>query len=401
MNKNTTIIAFIALILGVFLGFILFNNPQRSVQKPEDEKKIAYWVAPMDSNYRRDTPGKSPMGMDLIPVYEDNNSEIRHDVGFTIPSHIQANLGLKVAPVTEEIFIPLIEATGRLAYDETRIFRLQVRAEGWVEKLFIQAIGENVKRGDKLFALYSPDIATALGEYKETLRGSSKIRQKASKNRLISLGLSEQSINEALTDGDFTHAIIFYAPEDGVVTNLGVREGSNLVKNTIAFEITDPSNLWLIADVFETDAFGLNQNASAEIIGQDGLIQMAKIDHIYPELDHLSRTIKVRFNISNPAQKLRPGQFFTVNIKENPAHSLTIPENAVIRLGSGNHVIIAHDKNRFEAAEIKLGKSAKGRIQVLKGLSIGEKIVTSGQFMLDSESSFTGEKLRLLETHHD
>lgn len=399
MSKQTIFMTLAALIVGLGLGFLLFTgHGEMSPSPAPEEKKIAYWVAPMDPAYRRDRPGKSPMGMDLIPVYEENGgSQGKNDPGFIISANVQANLGLKTAPVTNEEFSPIIEATGRLTYDENKISRLQVRTEGWVEKLYVRTVGENVKKGDRLFALYSPVIATALGEYADARRGKSTAFKKLSKGRLMALGLSERTINEAVKSGNWSQAIIFYAPQDGVVTRLGIRDGSIAAKNTVAFEITDPTNLWLIADVFETDSDDLKQGAHAEIIGQTGKLYHGMIDHIYPDLDPVSRTVQVRLNLPNPDGKLRPGQFFTVNIHGDPEMSLIIPTSAVIRLGTGNHVMVAHEQGRFEAAEIELGKSSGDKIQVLHGLKEGERVVTSGQFLLDSESSFTGAKLRILD----
>ena len=395
MNKQTIFMTVAALIVGLGIGSLLFNKP---VETKSKEKKISYWVAPMDASYRRDKPGKSPMGMDLIPVYEDTGEQMgTGGTGFTISANVQANLGIKTALVRLEEFTPLIKATGRLAYDKNRISRLQVRTEGWVEKLYVRTVGEHVKKGDRLFALYSPVIATALGEYADARRGKSAAFKKLSKGRLVALGLTEQTILDAVKSGDWTQAIIFYAPQNGVVTTLGVREGSIVAKNTIAFEITDPTNLWLMADVFESDADDVKYGAKVEIFSQNGRSHHDTIDHIHPNLDPISRTVRVRLNLSNPVGEFRPGQFFTVNIHGEAENSLIIPKSAVIRLGTGNHVMVAHEFGRFEAAEIELGKSSGDQIQVLRGLKEGERVVTSGQFLLDSESSFTGAKLRILE----
>jgi len=402
MNKQTVITAFLTLIVGTCLGFLLFNASEDRPENTPKEKKIAYWVAPMDANYRRDAPGKSPMGMDLIPVYEtDDNPAAADQPGFTIAAHVQANLGIKTAPVIQADFTPVIQATGRLAYDQRKISHIQIRAEGWVEKLYVRAEGEKVKKGDRLLAFYSPDIAAALGEYYTARQGNSTGLKKLTKARLFAFGLSEKTIEQALNAGNWDNgiwheALIIYAPQDGVISRLGVREGSILAKNTVAFEITDPANLWVIADVYESDGPGLDQNSPAEIILQDGTIYRAMIDHIYPGLDPLTRTIQIRFNLPNSSGKFRPGQFFAVNILGQPEVSLVIPTTAVIRLGTGNHVMIAHGQGRFEAAKVTLGASSGQKIQIRQGLKEGEEVVISGQFMLDSESSFAGAKLRIL-----
>ncbi|MBL4800306.1 MAG: efflux RND transporter periplasmic adaptor subunit [Emcibacter sp.] len=424
MNMQTAFMSLTGLIVAVGLGLIYFNRQEEAAASPspklqqetQKDKEIAYWVAPMDPNYRRDKPGRSPMGMDLVPVYEtaasnggatgsDRKDSARGANGIHIAANIQANLGIKTAPVVSGDFTPIILAPAHLVYDDNRISRVQVRAEGWVEKLYVRSAGEIVKKGDALFALYSPEIATALGEYADARKRKSMGLQKLAKRRLRALGLSDQTISASLKShlktglksGNGTQVITFHAPRDGVVTRLDIREGSIVAKNTVAFEITDPTNLWLIADVFENDAAGLKQGATVDIIGSDDSHRQAMIDHIYPDLDKRTRTIQVRLNLPNPDGNLRPGQFFTVHIHGPAERSLIIPRQAVIRLGRGNHVMLAHGNGHFEAAQITLGKTSGDTIQVLHGLKKGEQVVTSGQFLLDSESSFSGARLRILD----
>lgn len=386
----------VVLLIGLAVGYILFSDNTGDMPSSEmspDEKEIAYWVAPMDPDYRRDGPGKSPMGMELVPVYEGEESG-GSDIGFTVSPNLLASLGVKTTSAEIVKFAPLIEATGRIAYDETRTSRVQVRTEGWVEQLIVRAVGETVEKGDLLFTLYSPDIASALAEYGQAIQSNSQRLKGLARSRLTALGLDDRTIQQAKQSGNWSEPINVYAPSSGVVTMLGVREGSLIAKNTVAFEITDPSNVWLIADVFESQADQLKLGQIAQIKGPNYEGQ-ATVDYIYPELDPMLQTLRVRFNIANGEGTIKSGQYYRASIAPDASEVLTVPDSAVIRLGTGNHVIVAHGDGHFEAAEVITGQSSDGLTVIQKGLKVGERVVVSGQFMLDSESSFTGASLRM------
>ena len=396
MNKLTLITSFITMLFGVAIGYFLLNSDivmQEEIKSPE--KEIAYWVAPMDPNYRRDKPGKSPMGMDLVPVYTGDDTA-QNDVGFKVSSNVLANLGVKTEAAEISPFAVIVEATGRVQYDETKTERVQVRSEGWVEELLMRAVGDKIKKGDLLFTLYSPAIASALAEYGQALSSGSKRLQSLTLGKLQALGIQERTINEVRKSGKWSAPIGFYAPLSGVVTKLGVRQGSLSAKNTIAFEITDPSTMWLIAEVFESQAKEVAVGQVATIIAEGAEIE-AVVDYIYPELDAKLQTARVRINVANENATIRAGQYFEVNILPQAFDQLTVPTSAVIRLGSGDRVILAHGGGKFEAAEVVIGASSGGRTVIRRGLSAGEEVVISGQFMLDSESSFTGAALRMAD----
>lgn len=394
--KNALIISTsIALFIGLAIGYFVFGeaeNMPMNVSNEAKEKEIAYWVAPMDPEYRRDTPGKSPMGMDLIPVYTVDDSV--SDAGFRVAAHTLANLGVKTVKAEMTAFAAPVEATGRIAYDETRTSHVHVRTEGWVEDLMVRAVGESVKEGDLLFTLYSPVVASALSEYGQALNSGSKRLQALALSRLKALGLDSRTISAAKKSGNWSAPIGFYAPQDGVVKKLGLREGSLSAKNTTAFEITDPSMLWLIADVFESQAGRVAIGQKVMIQGNDDAIA-ATVAHIYPDLDPKTKTVRVRMNVPNKEGRIRAGQYYQVSIMPESVDVLTVPSTAVIRLGSGNRVIVAHGGGRFEPAEVIIGASAQGVTVIKYGLSEGEDVVLSGQFMLDSESSFSGAAIRM------
>jgi Cu(I)/Ag(I) efflux system membrane fusion protein len=402
MNRQTITTSIVTLALGIAIGsfwgtFWSGNTPDNGtsgVEAPK-EKKAAYWVAPMDPNYRRDKPGKSPMGMDLIPVYEGEEGNST-DVGFTINPNVLANLGVKTSKVTFAAFVDGINATGQIMYDETLTSRVHMRTEGWVEKLVVRAVGDEVNEGDLLFTFYSPNLANALSEYGQTLKSNSSRLKSLAISRLKALGLEDRTIKAAQESGDWTAPISVFAPSTGVVTKLGVREGSLSAKNTIAFEITNPKNMWLIIDVFESQAHDVMVGQKVTVAGLEANSEVY-VDYIYPELDPKLQTVRVRINIPNEGRNIKTGQYFDAFIKPKSIDLLTVPTSAVIRLGSGNRVILSHGDGQFEAAEVFIGASANGRTVISAGLSEGESVVTSGQFMLDSESSFNGAALRMAD----
>lgn len=396
-KAKTFLVNLVVLIIGLAGGYYLFGSttaPQPDTAMDEGDKEIAYWVAPMDPNYRRDSPGKSPMGMDLIPVYEGEDTG-GQDIGFTVSPNILSSLGVKTVRAEVSEFSSIVNATGRIMYDETLMTRVQVRSEGWVETLSVRAIGESVKEGDLLFAIYSPDIANALAEYGQAQTSGSDRLRTIAHGRLKALGLNDRMINEAKESGDWASPIKVYAPSSGIVTKLGVREGSLAAMNTIAFEITDPSNVWLIADVFESQAPDVFVGQAVDISGVEFMGE-GRVDYIYPALDPMHQTVRVRVNVDNEDGTLKAGQFYEVKLKSNPERQLIIPDTAIIRLGNRNRVIVDHGDGQFQAAEVELGATSAGRTVIKAGLEEGERVVVSGQFMLDSESSFTGAELRMI-----
>ncbi len=397
-TRTKTILGNLAVLaIGVAVGYFLIgggNDRQLDTPPAGKEKEVAYWVAPMDPNYRRDTPGKSPMGMDLIPVFvgEEPGGE---DIGFSVSPNILASLGVKTAPAERSEFATRIDATGRIMYDETRVMRVQIRSEGWVESLAVRAIGETVRQNDLLFSIYSPEIASALAEFDQAQSSNSERLKALARGRLNALGLNDQMIKSAAESGDWSRPVNISSPATGVVTKLGVREGSLAAKNTVAFEITDASSVWLIADVFESQAPDVFVGQSVEVSGV-GYSGEGTVDYIYPELDPMHQTVRARIVVPNEDGKLRAGQFYEARLRSKSSRQLTVPDTAIIRLGSSNRVIVDYGDGQFQAAEVELGATSSGRTVIKAGLEEGEQVVISGQFMLDSESSFIGAELRMV-----
>ncbi len=393
MNAKIIYAATAALVMGLAAGYFLFSGaaPISQPIKQSGEKDVDYWVAPMDPNYRRDAPGKSPMGMDLIPVYVGQEAGA-NDVGFKIPANVLANLGVKVEAARIEEFAPKLPVTGKAYYNEEQTSLIHIRAVGWVEKLFVRSQGATVKKGDILFTFYSPEIATALSDYLQLKNTSQHLRDIAH-SRLEAYGLADQSIQSAVSNGNSHQPIPVFASRSGVVTKLGIFEGGRIAGDTVAYALTSPDTMWMIADVYPKHLSLIDQGQAVTLSSGN----VTSIDYIYPDADEKLQTLKVRMVLPNEDRSLKAGQYLAATITTKSKDVLTIPTLAIIRLGDMDRVIVAHGEGQFEAAEVRIGASSDGRTVIVSGLSEGEEVVVSGQFMLDSESSFSGASVRLTD----
>lgn len=372
----------------------------------EEGRKIAYYKAPMDPNFRSEKPGKSPMGMDLIPVYED---ELASGAGgktssVNIDASVVNNIGVRTAKVEYGSLRPSIRTVGRIEYDEERVANFHLRSSGWIERLSIRAEGEPVEKGALLFEVYSPDLVNAQAEFLQALRSGRAQYIEAGKDRLRALDISERQIANLEKSGQVQQYVKFYAPISGVVTALNVADGQYVKPDTEIMALADLSTVWLMSDVFESDADQLRMGA--RVLGnskfEPGTTIEGVVDYIYPDLDPMTRTIPVRTVLDNEDEDLKPGMFMTVSIAgPERAETTVIPREALIRTGRQERVILALDGGQFQPAAVTSGIEADGKIEILSGLNPREIVVVSGQFLIDSESSFTGAALRMQPMRHD
>ena len=363
------------------------------------EKKILYWVAPMDPNYRRDKPGKSPMGMDLIPVYEGQGKESGDDTSIVrIRPEVVNNLGVRTARVVPGDLGREINTVGYLNYDETMINHVHTRTEGWIEKLLVRAEGDHVKQGELLFELYSPTLVNAQEEYVQALAGGNARLKKASRDRLVALDIPESQIRQLEKDRDVSQYVKFYAPRTGVLINLKVREGMYVMPSNEVMAIASLDHVWLLAEVFERQANWVRsgQTAEATMPSMPGKVWQGKVDYVYPDLDARTRTLRVRLRFENPDEVLKPNMFAHVVINGDTERDvLSIPSEALIREAHSQHVILALGEGRFKVRDVVAGIESGDRVEIKSGLAEGDDIVTSAQFLLDSESSFKAGMQRM------
>lgn len=363
----------------------------------DSDRKIAYWVAPMDPNYRRDEPGKSPMGMDLIPVYEDEE-EREGEPSLKIDPTVVNNIGVKTQEVVREDMAREINTVGAIMIDEEARSDIHVRSEGWIEKLHVEAVGEKVEEGDALFELYAPALVAAQSEFIQALKIGRPALLSAATERLTALGMSAAQIDELKRTRTVRRSITVIAPQSGVVMSLNAREGIFLKPGDMAMRLADLSNVWIIADVFDTEAAWVEagDRAVMTLPAFPGEVWEGTVDYVYPTAEMMTRTVQVRLRFSNPGERLRPNMFANVTVGAEPKEDvLTIPPSAVIRSSRGDRVILALGEGRFRPAEVRTGMDSGGKVEVLAGLAEGERVVVESQFLIDSEASLTSGLLRL------
>jgi Cu(I)/Ag(I) efflux system membrane fusion protein len=374
---------------------------QQAGRKPlaEGERKALYWHDPMYPQQKFDKPGKSPfMDMQLVPVYADEKGE---QGGVTVSSRAQQNLGMRTAPAEATEIRQELPAVGTVQPDERRMARAEVRVSGWVEKLRVRAVNDPVQAGQVLADLYSPDLVSAQEEYLLARRmaqanAADEPLARAGRRRLEALGVSAGEIGKIEQSGAASRTMPILAPISGILSELGVREGAMVQPGMAAFTLTDLSSVWIIVEVPEAQAAMLRIGLRAQTRVQTlpGRTFEGRLDYIYPELNAQARTVKARITLANPGMALRPGMFVEVALVSAARKALTVPTEAVIQTGTRSVVIVV-DGERFRAATVKTGVERDGRTEILGGLKQGERVVASGQFLIDSEASLKGTLDRL------
>ena len=376
-----------------------------------DNKAPLYWVAPMDDSYRRDKPGKSPMGMDLVPVYANDDatsakSNERSPGTVMIPPNVQHNIGVKVAPVTIGTLQQTVTAVGNVAYDEDSIVHIHPRVSGWVDRLFIKSQGEQVEKGQALYTLYSPELVSAQEEYVLALkRGDARLIDGAAE-RLRTLGLSKSVIEALQKTRRVTQTVTFNAPQSGVVEALNIREGFYVQPGTTLMSIAQLDTVWVIAEVPEKYAQIIAPHNSAVVTldemdhGSDAKWE-SHVEYIYPSLSETTRTLKVRIPLNNNNHTLKPNMFAHVGIKPTQRKAaLLVPRSAVIRTAEGAKVVLSDGDGNFKSVRVTLGQSDSTHFEVVEGLLPEDDVVVSAQFLIDSESSKSSDFKRMKAPDH-
>ncbi len=354
----------------------------------ETQREILYWVAPMDPNFRRDEPGKSPMGMDLVPVYAD---EVDAQPGVvSIDPTMVNNLGVRTSIAERGSLSRRIETVGYIGYDEDTLQHVHTRVDGWIEKLATKASGDPVEKGQLLFELYSPTLVNAQEEYLAALSSKNSVLRDASRDRLIALGVTRGEVRQLENERKARQRVRVFAENDGVVVELGVREGIYVTPSTDIMSVAQLDRVWVLAEVFERQAAWVRpgQQASVELDYLPGRVLTGVVDYVYPELDPVTRTLKVRLRFDNETRMLRPNMFARVVIEGDAIDNIVhVPREAVIRGGAGSRVVIALGDGRFRSQSVLVGIESGDRVAIRRGLDAGDEVVTSAQFLLDSESS--------------
>jgi RND family efflux transporter MFP subunit len=402
-------------ILGATKATAAQNDLKAGMVDPKTGKKIKYWAAPMDPTYIRNKPGKSPMGMDLVPVYEEKDEEKEPTSTIRIDPVTMQNMGVRMGQVKRKPLVKYIRAFGNITYDERRIYAVNTKFDGWIENLYVDFIGETVKRGQPLFKIYSPELVTAQEEYLLALEQNSSLKEspytiiqegaqrllKSSRTRLKYWDLSERQIKKIEKTGIVEKALTIFSPASGVVIKKIAFRGHHVKAGEHLYEIADLSNVWVDVEIYEYELPWIKKGmpAEMELSYMPGKVFTGKVLFIYPFLTLKTRTAKLRLEFPNPNYQLKPDMYANVNLKAAVSEdSLVIPQEAVIDSGIRKVVFVALGKGKFSPREIKLGLEGNdNEFQVLEGLQENEQIVISAQFMLDSESRLREAIQKMLE----
>ena len=360
------------------------------------EREPLYWVAPMDPTYRREGPGKSPMGMDLVPVFAEADGGAAGVI--RIAPEVVNNLGVRTARVGYATLPAAIRTVGYVQYDEDRRVHIHPRVQGWIEKLYVKASGDPVTAGQPLYELYSPELVNAQEELLLALKRDNPRLVAASVDRLKALQLSSELIDGLRRDRAVRQNITFFAPQGGVVDNLNVREGFFVTPGTTLMSIGVLEEVWVEAEVFERQAplVSVGQPVTMSLDYLPGREWQGRVDYIYPSLDEKNRTLRVRLRFANEDRMLKPNMFAQVVIQAEPLeHALVVPREAVIRTGSQDRVVLALGEGRFQATEVEVGRVDEGLAEIRRGLTADDTVVVSAQFLLDSESNKGADLARM------
>lgn len=410
---KTLLVGLAVFAFGLIVGqqFLGQGSSDGKAMAASGEEEPLYWVAPMDKNYRRDGPGKSPMGMDLVPVYDEGGtSDDANSV--KISAVVENNLGVKVAPVTREKLVTPVDTVGTVELDESAITHVHSRVEGWIERLGVAASGDPVSQGQTLFELYSPALVSAQEEYLAALRSGNDNLIRASRSRLSALGLTASQVEALNKRRKVEQTISFVADRDGIVIDLNVRQGMFIKPATEVMSFGSLDSVWVLGEVFERQAHLVEtgQPAEARLSTMPGRTWQGSIDYIYPELDPKTRTLTVRINLPNEDHSLKPNMLMDLSVRGEAAEEATsIPRHALIKAGNHNRVVKSLGDGRYQSVLVKAGLegerrselqdmlSTESRVQILQGLQEGDLVVTSAQFLIDSESNVDADLLRMEE----
>lgn len=457
MNKTTIIVAVVTLVIGLGLGKVLFTssephqatsaastkdktplfyrhpmNPEITSPTPAKddmgmdyiavypegqsqgaEREILFYRNPMNPTVTSPTPAKDAMGMDYVPVYAENDSSPVVGTVKIDPVVVQ-NIGVRSAVAKQMAMSRTIRAVGRVDFDEERMAQLHPKVEGWIEGIDVDKTGDTVKAGDVLLSLYSPKLVSTQQEYLlalnnlEALKDSTiaEIREGAqslvesSRERLELLDVAEHQIRELERSRKIKKSLHIHSPVDGTVIHIGSRQGQFVTPKTELYKLVDLSQVWVLADIYEYELPWVNVGDEVEmtLASVPGRTFTGQLAYVYPYAEARTRTTKVRLVFDNDDLMLRPDMLADVSIQANAQDdAVVIPSEAVVRSGGRTQVFVVREPGKFEPRDVDLGIESQGQVAVMKGLMAGETVVTSAQFLVDSESKLREATAKMME----
>lgn len=400
-NTPVKLIAMLAagLAAGFAGAYYLFGQgaaPAAHGAAPAGERQVLYWYDPMVPDQHFDKPGKSPfMDMELVPKYADDAA----GAGVKIDPRTVQNLGVRTALAEPGRLWRRIDTVGYVRADDNRVEYLQTRVGGWIEALHVHAVNDPVRRGQLVAEIYSPELYAAQEEYLLALRHPEDAAwREAGRRRLSLLGLGEAQIEALEKTGKAQRRVPYYAPAGGIVSNIAAHPGAAVSPGAPLLEITDLSRVWVTAEILEDQAAWIATGKAAEVTlaALPGQVFEGRVDYLYPKVDANTRTIQARIVLANPGLKLKPGMYANVTLFGGKGEEgVLVPSEAVIHTGKRSLVLVAEGEGRYQPVEVSTGMESNGQTLILAGLTGGERVVTSSQFLIESEANLKGALERL------
>ena len=395
------------LVCGFFLGRVSTQKAGTEPLElsPPDERQVLYWQAPMDPSEIYDQPGKSKMGMDLIPIYEDEDRMESSGTVSIDPATVQ-NMGVRTGHAQRLDFTRTIRTVGEVQYDEEQLYQVNTKISGWIENLHVHFVGDEVQAGDPILEIYSPELVTTQQEYVLALKNSQLVAQStvpsiredaerllaSTRTRLEYWDIPASEIEHLAQTGEVKKTILLTAPATGIVVVRNAIEGAYVEAGEELFRIADLRTVWVHASFYDNEVPWINngQRVEMELSYLPGKIYAGRVSYVYPYLRERARDVHVHLIFSNPDLDLKPGMYANVQLQGKVIpDAVVVPSEAVIRSGARAIVFVVRGEGRFEPREVLLGEEGgpdNNYIRILRGLQGNEEIVTSAQFMLDSES---------------
>jgi multidrug efflux pump subunit AcrA (membrane-fusion protein) len=392
-------------ICGMKLVPVKTEEKPAAAQPPAPPKKKTMYRSTMMLNEVSDKPGKDSMGMDMVPFEVEESgavSEIGGRIQVKISAERQQLIGIKTALVKSQPIHKLITAVGRVDYAEPNISIVNLKFDGWVEKLYVNSTGRAVRKGEPLFDIYSPELVSAQQEYLIALKADKMLGDapsilKSAREKLRLWDVTDSQVEELERTGQFKKTITVYSPGSGIVLEKNIVQGQKVTSGENLFKIADLSKVWILGEVYEYELpfVKTGQEAKVSLSYYPGESFAGHITYIYPYLKPDTRTNQVRIEVANPDLKFKPEMFANVEIHVDYGTKLTVPADAVLDAGVSKIVFIAKGDGYFEPREVKLGVRGQDMYEVLGGISDGENVVTSANFLVDSESSLKAALSRM------
>lgn len=413
MNKVTLLVGALSLSVGLGLGQFISTQNDVTPVAGKAKAEILFYRNPMNPQVTSPVPAKDSMGMDYVPVYDESVGG-REVVGTVrIDPTVQFNIGMRTAIAERRAISRTIRTVGRVDYNEETMFRLHPKVDGWIKEIFVDKTGQPVKRDDILLGIYSPKLVSTQQEYLLALKNQQALKNSqfddiragaeslvaSSRQRLSLLDVPEHQIQELEATGVLKESLHIHTPATGTVMKIGAREGQYVTPATELYRIVDLSTVWVYADVYEYELPWVNEGDAVEmtLASVPGVIFRGELSYIYPYAESKTRTTKIRVVFDNSQALLRPEMFSEVTIHaQQQLDQVVVPAEAVVRSGAYNQIFVMKEPGVIEPRKVTLGIESSGFVAVTDGVSAGERVVVSSQFMVDSESKLREATAKML-----